>query len=89
MIQTLSENGILGNITTMISPEMRTTLTNLQNPMFPKDKLAPVLAQLISTNPFCTETMGVLKTRFGTDEDAAKILDYFAEPQEWLSARGI
>lgn len=80
VIQTLSENGIIGNITTMISPEMRTTLTNLQNPMFPKDKLAPVLAQLISTNPFCTETMGVLKTRFGTDEDAAKLLDYFAEP---------
>ena len=80
VIQTLSENGILGNITTMISPEMRTTLTNLQNPMFPKDKLAPVLAQLISMNPFCTETMGVLKNRFGSDEDAAKLLDYFAEP---------
>ena len=48
--------------------------------MFPKDKLAPVLAQLISTNPFCTETMGVLKNRFGSDEDAAKLLDYFAEP---------
>lgn len=81
VIQILSENGILGNITTVVSSEMKTTLTNLQNPMFPKDKLAPVLAHLISINPFNKETLNVLKDRFGSSEEAKKICEYFAEPQ--------
>lgn len=78
LIQTLSENGILGSVTTLISDNAKTTLTNLQNPMFPKDKLAEVFAQLISTNPFYLETFNVLKGRFGMTDEVQVLVNYFS-----------
>lgn len=76
-IQTLSENGILGNISTLTGNEYNTMVNNLKNPMFPKDKIAPLLVELISKYPFTTASYEVLKERYGETDEVQKLIKYF------------
>ena len=78
-IQTLADNGGLPNTTTKISKEFNMILLNLKNPMFPQDKFAETLANLISSNPFVPECFDLLKQKYGKTEEVSKILDYFVE----------
>ena len=77
MVQTLSDSGELGDVTTLVSKEMDTTFKNLQNPMFPTDKIASILAKLISTNPFVSDFFDLLQQKFGQTEEVKKIVNYF------------
>lgn len=77
-IQTLAENGVLGDISTLTGNEYNTMINNLKNPMFPKDKVASLLVELISKYPFTTASYEVLKERYGeTDDEVQKIIKYF------------
>lgn len=77
LVQTLSDNGILNGVATVVSKEFDTILTNLQNPMFPQEKFAAALAQLISTNPFVSSCFELLKQKYGETEEANQIIQYF------------
>lgn len=77
LVQTLADNGALGEISTVVSDEYNTILQNLQNPMFPKDKFAPAIAQLISTNPFVPYCYELLKKQYGETEEVKQIINYF------------
>ena len=52
VIQVLADNNVFGNISTIANDELNTMISNLQNPMFPQEKVAVILAKLISSFPF-------------------------------------
>lgn len=78
LVQTLAENGVLEGITTNVDKETDTMIRNLQNPMFPQEKIAPALAKMISENPFVPTAFELLQKRFGQTEEVNKITSYFA-----------
>ena len=78
MMQILSDNDELGDVTTIVDTEVSTMITNLQNPMFPQDKVAPALAKLISANPFVPAYFELLQQKFGHTEEVNQIISYFA-----------
>lgn len=77
MVQTLAENGMLDNVTTIVSAEVDTMVRNLQNPMFPQDKMASSLVKLISSNPFVPVYYQLLQQKFGQTEEVNQIINYF------------
>ena len=79
MAQTLSENHILVGVKTVKSKEVETMILNLQNPMFPQDKIAPALAQLISTYPFEQACFELLQQKIGNTEEVNRIINYFLQ----------
>ncbi|MGN0530229.1 MAG: hypothetical protein ACI4IH_03960 [Eubacterium sp.] len=79
LINILSENGVLGNVTTLISDEYKTILENLKNPMFPKEQTIPAIVKLINTNPFVLDCYDLLKEKSNDKEAAEKITRYFTE----------
>ena len=52
-------------------------IQNLQNPMFPQDKVAPALIKLIATYPFKAATFDLLQQRFGQTTEVQQIISYF------------
>lgn len=79
MVQTLSENGMLGGVTIFISREDETVYKNLQNPMFPKNMIPAGFAKLISTNPFIPKYYELMKQIMGNTPEVQKISEYFSE----------
>lgn len=77
LVQTLAENGVLDGVTTIISTEADTIVRNLQNPMFPQDKIAPALVKLITSNPFEPIYYNILQQKFGQTEEVKQIISYF------------
>lgn len=77
MVQTLSENGELDNVRTISNTEFDTMVRNLQNPMFPQDKLALALVNLISSYPFEPVCFELLQNKFGQTEEVKQIIDYY------------
>jgi len=77
MVQTLSENGKLEGITTTVSTEIDTMIRNLQNPMFPQDKVVFALVKIISSNPFVPACFDLLQQKFGQTEEVNQIVSYF------------
>lgn len=77
LIQLLAENGILENISTRTGEEYNTLVGNIRNPLFPKDKIAPILSELISKFPFTVESYNVLKSIYGENEEVKAIMNYF------------
>ncbi len=77
MVQILSENGELDGVTTAVSGEMDTMINNLQNPMFPQDRVAPALTKLISSNPFVPAYFDLLQHKFGQTQEVNQIVSYF------------
>lgn len=76
-VRVLSENGVLTGISVDIDDEYTTMVNNLKNPLFPPDKVALLLAQLISKYPFSVDCYKVLKDRYGEEDEAREILSYF------------
>lgn len=76
LIKTLSNNGVL-SVTTQSSAQTQTTIENMNNPMFPQEKIAPTIAGMISKNPFMPEYYELLKQRFGQTDEVQRIVDYF------------
>jgi hypothetical protein len=77
LVQFLSENGKLGNVTTYVNTDFNNMVRNLNNPMFPQEQVAPTLANLISTHPFNRTLFEILKVRFGETDEVKQIIDYF------------
>ena len=77
VIQMLSENGVLGAVTTKISSSAQTILENLQNPMFPQDKFLPAMVQLICENPFIPKYYDVLQGKYGETKEIQQLRAYF------------
>ena len=77
LIQILSENGALGNVSTKTGEDYNTMIENLKNPMFPQEKVAPLLAQLIAKYPFTAGCYEVIKSRYGDTEEATTLKNYF------------
>lgn len=77
MVQTLSDNNELNGVKTIINAEYSTMIKNLQNPMFPKEKVAPALVKLVSSYPFEMAGFKLLQERFGQTEEVKNIISYF------------
>lgn len=77
LVQTLCENGVAEGVTTKISTEYETMLNNINNPMFPQDKVAYAIAKLISTNPFVPTCYNLLRNRLGQTDEVNQIINYF------------
>lgn len=77
VIQILADNNVFGNISTIANDELNTMISNLQNPMFPQEKVAVILAKLISSFPFEKRCYDILKQKFGETEEVKQIVEYF------------
>lgn len=77
MVQTLSASNELSEVSTIAGAEYQTMIQNLQNPMFPQDKVAPALVKLIATYPFEAATFDLLQQRFGQTTEVQQIISYF------------
>lgn len=77
MIEVLSENNELANVKTVAGDDFTLMVRNLQNPMFPQDKVIPSLVNLISTYPFEPTCYELLKEKVGQTDEVNKIIEYF------------
>ncbi len=77
LVQTLADNGVLSGTTIMITSTLKTMIDNLSNPMFPDDRICPVIADIISQNPFIPKVFDILKAKIGETEEVKQISDYF------------
>ena len=77
MIEVLSENNELPNVHATSDNEFTLMVRNLQNPMFPQDKVVPSLVNLISTYPFEPTCYELLKEKVGQTDEVNKIIEYF------------
>lgn len=77
MIQFLADNGILKQISTKTGNEYNTMINNLQNPMFPKDKIGQLLANMISKYPFAQAEYELLVNVYGENDETREIINYF------------
>ncbi len=77
LIHTLSDQGIIADIKTKPDKEFETILINLQNPMFPQDKLTQTLAMLIQNYPFDSACYELAKEKLGYTKEVKDIIDYF------------
>lgn len=76
-VKFLSENGVLDGISTKPDEEFKTVISNLQNPMFPQDKISSTLAGLISKYPFSAACYEVARQRYGETDELKRLIDYF------------
>ena len=80
MIQFLADNGILKQIYTKTGNEYNTMINNLKNPMFPKDKVGQLLADMISKYPFAQAEYELLINVYGENDETREIINYFNFP---------
>ena len=52
-------------------------IKNLKNPMFPQEKVASLIAQLIAKYPFSRGSFDVMVEKFGDTEETKAIIEYF------------
>lgn len=77
MVEILSENNVLCNIHTVTGNDFAVMVRNIQNPMFPQDKVVPSLINMISTYPFEATGYELLKLKLGETDEVNKIVNYF------------
>lgn len=77
LIHILSENGVLGDVSTHTGSAYDTMIKNLKNPMFPQEKVASLIAQLIAKYPFSRGSFDVMVEKFGDTEETKAIIEYF------------
>ena len=77
MITFLVENNELDNISVIVGNDYNVMIQNLQNPMFPNDKVVPSIIKLISTYPFETKNFELLQEKLGQTEEVNQIMQYF------------
>lgn len=77
LVQTLADNGIIPGTTIMITPSTKTMIDNLSNPMFPKESICSVIADIISQNPFIPKVYNIMTEKVGETEEVKKIKEYF------------
>lgn len=78
LIHILSENGVLGNVSNTTNEQYDIMINNLKNPMFPQDKVAPLLAQLVEQYPFSQTNYDVMKEKYGDTDEIKQIAEYFS-----------
>ena len=77
MILFLADNGILKQIYTKTGNEYNTMINNLKNPMFPKDRVGQLLADMISKYPFAQAEYELLINVYGENDETREIINYF------------
>lgn len=78
LIEILSNNGVLGEVSTRTGEDYNTMITNLKNPMFPEEKVAPLLTQLITKYPFTKGGYEVIESRYGETDETKAFKEYFS-----------
>lgn len=76
-IQFFIKNNLLGNISITTGESYNTVVTNLKNPMFPQDKVAPSIAQIIAQFPFTKGCYETAIEKFGETSEIKAVRDYF------------
>ena len=77
-VETLAENGVIDNFSTGNTKEFEITMRNLQNPLFPQDKLVETILKIIATTPFNPECINLLEQKVGLTEEIIKLKDYLS-----------
>ena len=76
-VQTLCDNGILSEISTYFNEQTSNILNNLENPMFPKEKVSKILSEIITNNPFIPKCYQIMKNKLGETEEVIALSNYF------------
>lgn len=76
MIKALADNNILPNIHTLTTDEYKTTLSNLQNPMFPQERFSASIVSVITSYPFEKAGYMLLKSKYPNDSEVDRLFDY-------------
>lgn len=77
LMQTLSNNKVIEPINIAKTNEFNTMIQNLQNPMFPQEKIAESLIKVMTTYPFAIEGYQLMISKFGQTEEVNRISNYF------------
>lgn len=77
LIHILSENGVLGDVSTHTGSAYDTMIKNLKNPMFPQEKVASLIAQLIAKYPFSRGSFELWLRNLVIHEETKAIIEYF------------
>lgn len=77
LMRTLSNNNVIEPINITKTNEFYTMIHNLQNPMFPQDKIAESLIKIIKTYPFAIDDYKLLISKCGQSEEVNQIYNYF------------
>ena len=77
LIGILSEKGLINGVKAVSDDSIKTMILNLNNPMFPKDKIPQSLAALISTYPFEKAGYEVAKKLCDNTDEITAIEGYF------------
>ena len=77
LLQILSDSSVLGPIHTVKTGELETLLQNIQNPMFPPDRLAETFVRMLASYPLIPECHQLLAQKLGDTEEVRAITAYF------------
>ena len=77
VVALLSDNGIISGVKVTKDEAFETTITNLNNPMFPQDRFAQAIASLIQSYPFEKDSYDLLMSKFSDESDAKQLYDYY------------
>lgn len=75
LIMILSEKGIISGVKVVPDDAAKTMITNLKNPMFPKDRIPEAISTLISTYPFDEQCYALAEELCGSE--VTEIKNYF------------
>lgn len=79
LVKVLIDAKYITNVKVSFSEKDEKVFANLQNPMFPQDKVIPQITQMITNNPFVPEYIELLRKKVGDTEEVMQIVDYFSE----------
>ena len=76
LIELLVQNNVLSEIATLADEEYHTMINNINNPMFPQDKMIPLIIRIIKKYPFTYDVYTIYKNKFGENEELTSIYNY-------------
>ena len=77
LISILSDKGLINGVKVVSDDSIKTMISNLKNPMFPKEKIPQSLATLISTYPFEKDCYELAEQLCSNKDEVAAIRNYF------------
>lgn len=77
LVNVLTQKGVINGVKVVQDGSLQTMIDNLQNPMFPKDRIPGALATMISTYPFEKECFAMAEQLCQNSSECAALKEYF------------
>ena len=78
LVYVLSQKGLIKGVKVITDDAAATTINNLNNPMFPQERVPQTLAALISTYPFEKKCFTLAEKLLGNTTECAAIKEYYS-----------